>query len=613
MKKFLSYAFVGAIALAGATVVSCSSDDSEGPVNPTFNGETVKTDFTISLPNNVVNTRMTDAITQQGQSLEAFRGMDNIKLIPFSSAIEGTSAKAGSIISLAEIAKTDLKAGSNSKVYIGQTVPVGTTNFLFYAKAIDNTANTAISTADDKFKFGSLTIANLTEAGYTKASDVTISHDHIVTSEAACAGSSNGTGLITLLNAVASAQDANGKKWSAVTATENQALYDLYTNFSTLKTASSWSVKSVLEDLYNSLNDMASNENNNGYAIAKAIQDAIKTGATYNETAKELTLTSGNRTYPADVNLPDGAARVSWSEGAFAAATSMDYKTGAYNVAKLTDYVYPANLQYFVKSPLKAASVKMTGSDDKYTQATWQAVLDAYTAAAGYSTTVVGATRSVAITDPIQYAVGRLEAQVKLASDPSETNIYYDNNGEPVTIPTDGFKLTGVLIGNQKAANWDYTQNTAAPAYTIYDKAINGDIFAKNATAAGTNYTLALQTNDDEAIYVALEFSNEGGKDFQGADGIIPAGGKFYLVGALEPKSTDTNYGDGAGKTKSVFKQDFTTKATFTIKPGTADKNNNIGFGTATNGIPDLRTPQLELGLSVDLQWQAGLTFNIEL
>ena len=49
MKKILSYVFVGAIALAGATVVSCSSDDSvavvlqTGKVTGIASGSTVLT------------------------------------------------------------------------------------------------------------------------------------------------------------------------------------------------------------------------------------------------------------------------------------------------------------------------------------------------------------------------------------------------------------------------------------------------------------------------------------------------------------------------------------------------------------------------------------------
>ena len=42
-----------------------------------------------------------------------------------------------------------------------------------------------------------------------------------------------------------------------------------------------------------------------------------------------------------------------------------------------------------------------------------------------------------------------------------------------------------------------------------------------------------------------------------------------------------------------------------------SDTNHDKGLGAAYNVIPDLRTPALSIGMSVDLNWQSGLTFNI--
>ena len=58
--------------------------------------------------------------------------------------------------------------------------------------------------------------------------------------------------------------------------------------------------------------------------------------------------------------------------------------------------------------------------------------------------------------------------------------------------------------------------------------------------------------------------------------------------------------------------QDYVTTANFTIvkNDGTSHAN---GLGAAYNVIPDLRTPALSIGLSVDLTWQSGLTFNVDL
>ena len=52
-----------------------------------------------------------------------------------------------------------------------------------------------------------------------------------------------------------------------------------------------------------------------------------------------------------------------------------------------------------------------------------------------------------------------------------------------------------------------------------------------------------------------------------------------------------------------VFVQDFTTKADFTI--------NTLKNAYVT--LPDLRASLLQLGLSVDLTWQTGMTFDVPL
>ena len=50
-----------------------------------------------------------------------------------------------------------------------------------------------------------------------------------------------------------------------------------------------------------------------------------------------------------------------------------------------------------------------------------------------------------------------------------------------------------------------------------------------------------------------------------------------------------------------VFIQDYTTTADFTI--------NSLKNAYVT--IPDLRASKLQLGLSVDLSWRAGVTYDV--
>lgn len=625
MRKFLKYAFVGAIALTGFGLVSCSSDDDLDNPNGGVTGEEVKTAFTISFPSNVISTKQTAATVQDAGTTESFRGLDDFYLIPFGSAITaGTETKIGSIIELAGFGKNDFDiATANAKVYTGKTVPVGTNHFLFYAKAQDGSKNATLSTVAEKHQYGTLAVKTATtdgivEAPYTKASDITFAPVQINTVTTTCAGSTKGQALITLLNSVEDATgkllaaDASNTAWSAVTEAQNPLLYQLYQNLITLKNASSYNVQAALEDLYVSLNDMASNASNNGYGIATAIRTVISGACATAPAANATTigtLKSDYTGYPADVNLPDGAAQVNFSAGAFAWAADQVHSTQL-NVTAVDNYVYPANLWYFANSTLKTRTTTPL-TDGEGAGKTWDGILADIYGVADAGTQVAANTRSVVMNDQAQYAVGRLDATVAALN----ANKYYDKKGEEVNV-TNGFTLKGVLVGGQKSVDWQFLP-VGTGTWTVYDNALDasGTWNVKNGTASSTNYTLLLETAAGETELVALEFVNNGG-DFQGADGVIPAGGTFYMVASLDPanatnKTTVTH--------NTVFKQDYKTQVTFTIgngtvttDPATGSKTGTGGLATATNGIPDLRTPTVELGLSVNLEWQQGLTFNAQ-
>ena len=111
---------------------------------------------------------------------------------------------------------------------------------------------------------------------------------------------------------------------------------------------------------------------------------------------------------------------------------------------------------------------------------------------------------------------------------------------------------------------------------------------------------------------MVVELENNTGKDFAGHNGdIIKAGANFYMVAKLDP--TTNNMGEvkqpGSETLTKVFQQDYTTVANLTIMEN-SDTNHDKGLGAAYNVIPDLRTPALSIGMSVDLNWQSGLTFN---
>lgn len=211
----------------------------------------------------------------------------------------------------------------------------------------------------------------------------------------------------------------------------------------------------------------------------------------------------------------------------------------------------------------------------------------------------------------INYGVANLATTVKCgaASLPDNTDLTVTDPSEfagTVAVPTEGFTVTGLLIGGQPTKvgfNFQPASNDAFD-YTIYDNNLTG-IVAMNGTASTTNYTIVLPNDkgrgvaDQSKVNVAIELTNNFGLAFRGADGIIPAGGKFYLVGQLAPKDQKVT----GVENPAVFMSDYMTTLKLTIK----------SLKNAYNTIPDLRSTKLQLGLSVDLDWQAGLQFDVEI
>ncbi|MBQ8711224.1 MAG: hypothetical protein IJ551_00125 [Prevotella sp.] len=606
MKKTKFFAYAGAIALVSIGFTSCSSEDEVANVNPTFDGDAVKTQFTISMPGNVANgtTRMTGDIVQQAQTIAAFRGMDNIVLIPFAkqSALTGTEEKLGDPITLSsmvipEVATVSnyipdgkLLENNNAVLYNDVTVPVGTGSFLFYGKAKDNAFNTAITSEADMFKFGTLAVTGIagTTPSYQPA-DITFAHvainDGTVNQVA--------TDLVAMLNNIVAAK-VGTKAWYQYTADDNAGLKELFDNYVTLTAGSSANVQATVQDLYSALYK-------NTDDMSKAICTAITT-TSGNTAATDGTLTFATKYdgYPANIYLPDGAAAVAYNATSHQFAVANASVDGM-EVPARTDYVYPANLYYRANSTIKVANASK--KDQYVTTNDWAAILAKYTDGNSVTTT----TRSVAINDPIQYAVGRLDMTVKVDNvDKLDDSVEEkDADGDvKVDVPTAGFPVSAILIGGQEEVDWQFLPATAKGTntqYTIYDK-VTG-VNAKKNTADGTNYTLALETRANEPVSVAIELTNNTGKDFFGINGkVIPSGCKFYLVASLDPTKT-AEIGANPDNINQVFKQDYVTTVNFTIKD----------LKKAYNVIPDLRSPELELGLSVDLNWKSGITFNINL
>lgn len=587
-----NFALMGAIALTGAVgFTACSSsDDITATNNPDYNPETnsVKTEFTISLPNYVGSITRQTADVAQAQTTPTFRGMQNIKLIPYGAAVETTSTPLNSkVFELPNFGTStdpswDLVA-QKAKVYKNLDVPIGTKVFMFYSQAtVDGTNfNNGVLNAPASYA-GAVSTYNFslqpiqTTYTYSQATDV------------------KGYAICQYLKGI--------RETAGIT---SSALQSLLTNFKPTA-ASSASVQFAVQALWNQVKEYTTSD---GKDLVKASIEGTSNAYATISTGNVVTFTANTNLtgYPANLNLPDGAVAIDWSTPA---NPVINGPSGGLSVTDLTHYVYPAALYYRANSTIGVssnASVSTTYSTDDWATI---AASNKYT----WTDAVVNAeTRSIALHDQIQYAVGRFDLTIKAAA--ATLN---DNYGNAVTVnTTDGFPVSAVIIGGQKNVQYDFTP-TGTTTYTIYDNVMNGTVAAKANEAVGKNHTLVLETaTTAKQVNVAVELTNNTGAAFRGKDGTVPAGGKFYLVGTLDLDKTGEITQPTAGNRTKIFEQDYTTSANFTINVGTAASGtpskdtNTTGLGAAYNVIPDLTVSQMEVAFSVDLEWTPGLQFNI--
>ncbi len=639
MKKLTIYGCMGAIALCSiGGLTACSSDiaDSSNDTNKnTGERSVVKTQFAINLPHGAsetstsnAKTRMTDTNTQQNNN---FRGIQDLALLCFDGTPgTGTDQKS-------EATKVIyLSSGNNAyskdayrALYRDIEIPTGTTHFIMNGRALHN--------GESEFAIGKITPSD-TKGDIKELSQLNYSLNAIQ-GTANFANNESAQKIIEALNNVRAAtadykvtesgsektvtvnwKDAynTSVEWpSAITSQERTFLAQRYKQFVSLTAGSAASVKATLENLQQILIGNVSDGTSipTEKAIQKAIYDACTTALGENYLK--------SNTFPQEQStkeLPDGVAKLKWikntssaqnvPDSVFAYVDNNNVTIGESNKIDYTKITYPAEISYTISTPgmVSESDITTVNQLPEYnkwisstqSQDTWG---DNWNEAA-----VTTRTRSVALKLPVQYSVACLKTTVKCNSAELEDNgKKYVQEDQKITVPTDGFQLTGILVGGQPAkVGWDfYPTSDESFANTVYDRDINPTSNQQHnavTTSDGTpNYTLLLDNKVTKAdgkqssVYVTLELKNTG-KSFYGYDGLIPAGGTFYLVGILSSE----NFTDAINH---AFLQDYTTTANFTIK----------NLKNAYNCIPDLRTSGLNVGLAVDLTWQAGITFDVDL
>lgn len=629
MKRFQLFSLASAMLLASVAGFTSCSSDSENPLDGGSGvaGQVVKTQFYLNIPyagndeggNARVSTRMTEHYTQNDKS---FLGLDNMEMFSFTGTpgtSEGEMSTSTESLNLgtsgnASSEKEDL-SGVNvtswRSVYRDIAIPVGTKNIILYAKAPRKLYTVTWQSIDrDNFQVGYLSNPYGNATGATALSNLNFNLETIYKNPNFA---EDGKDILTALNTIAGTSievgtEGNKKaiKWSEIkkespsdfgTENEREALASRYTKFISLTAGSATSVKELITDLKNVIG--GKNESTENELAKKIVENC--------NTALNTTLT--RVTFPEDKDLPDGVAKVKWENGQFAFVEANSVGIGTANTSNNIDYTkitYPAELAYFVSSRVKTSQDEITAIKDLPSYDQW---LKEDTWASGYKDVVENRTRFVALQKPLQYGVACLKSTIKcnsnsLVDNAHDGNFGYDNNNT-ISVPNGGFKVTGILVGGQpEGVAWNFEPNTTSTSdfkYTIYDKDVK-NVFAANSTESQPNYTLVLDNKDATAnkqsnVFVTVELENNSGEAFYGAEGIIPANTKFYLVGELKLSGNTTEAVD------HVFVKDHTTVANFTIKD----------LKKAYNHIPDLRTSKINVGLAVDLTWQKGITFDVEL
>jgi hypothetical protein len=300
--------------------------------------------------------------------------------------------------------------------------------------------------------------------------------------------------------------------------------------------------------------------------------------------------------FPAFIGLPDGAAVIRWNGTEFVPQIS---NTSLADINGIDRFAYPAELFYYANSLISTSNIDYRkDSYDNNTQ--WSGVLNDYE----YNTGVVSQnTTSVAIKDPLQYGVARMQIRLKKTD---SANIK-DAAGSFVPVGAYRFPLTGVIVGGMMPVGFDFAPTTTYPAYSeadmkfIYDSQVkvNGesenDYFYINSSADATKMTntLVLQSYDHKKIYVVLEFKNNSDIEFKGLNGVVLPGTKFYLVGVVDPSEFST---DSRTEIRDrVFTQDYITTLNMKV----------TGLSKAYNVVPNLLSPRLELGVEMKVNWES--------
>ena len=648
MRKFPLIWLAVAVCLSGCTALEGKYGQS--PESFVSEGEDLCLPLALSVGTVKPQTKMTPAITQADATEASFRGIKEIYAIPFRAArpVNGSDERIGPNLLLPQLgipstfgdnaqdgAFEGLVRSNNSHLYKNVYMRRGTASMLVYGQAID--ANVSVDPDSVAFKRRNGVLRAHNQYTAETPSSITFTLEPFITTANEASLQSAVDGLLTYLNSIAGATvqftGYNVSNRAQTTWTYNWSIPDDYSRYSYLKnafdyftsnsvgfSAGSAGINQMLTTLYNRLYEMANNTTVGGdsyrltyytrantnsntyrvryyyvYQLARQIRTLIDnstyvtvTNANTNNATVALKDTYAN--FPDSYGVPAGCVALQWNGTQFVQQTPA---TGS-ALAPIDSYCYPPSLWYTTNSTIKTSDDSSVTEEYKSANVSWADIFNQYT----FSSAVVQGSESAAIKDPLQYGVAMLEVNLNKAESPGHTQLLLDSKGNTVDVRNSNFPLTGIIIGEQKNQAFDFTPLLEGLSSYVYDNEVT-DGGTPKAYIAGASagltfkpiHTLVVPTEDAQDVHVALEFQNNSGADFYGANANkIAAGTRFYLLAILEYSTASAPAGKALD---AVFVSDHTTKVTFSIN----------SLAKAYNTIPELRDPQLEIGVTAKVEW----------
>mgnify|MGYP006916034477 FL=1 len=651
MRRHLLIWLLAAACLSGCTAL----DPLQSPEVFVLEGEEVCLPLSLSVGTVKSRTKMSQAVTQADATEASFRGIKEIYAIPFRAAraVNGSDTRIGPNLLLPQQGIPNsfgdsaqdgdfegLVRSNNSHLYKDVYMRRGTASMLVYGQAADESVSISPDSVAFKRRNGVLRGYGLGSA--ETPADISFTLEPFITSANETSFQNVINGLLAYLNNIAGAtvsQTGYEYRGSQRTWTYTWSNPTSYSNFGTLNNAFNFltndnlgfsggsdGLSQMLSDLYNSLYSVASDQSvsNSYYQTWYSSSSRYATENEFyfvQELAQEIRSRINNSTYvdvtgagnsvtvslkgdyanfPDSYGIPAGSVAIQWNGTQFIQQTPA---TGS-ALAPIGSYCYPPSLWYWTNSTLRTSDNGDIVEEYKSANVTWNDIFSQYT----YSSSVIQGAESVALKDPLQYGVAMLEVNLNYAVSPGGTQLLLDSKGTAIDVRNDSYPLTGIIIGEQKNQSFGFEPLLEGLGNYVYDNEVY-DGSSPKAYIAGASasltfkpvHTLVVQTEDSQDVHLALEFQNNSGSDFYGVNGNkIAAGTRFYLLAILKFSEANNTTGDDL---PAVFVHDHTTKVTFSVN----------SLAKAYNTIPELRDPQLEIGVVAQLEWVQATPAEIPL